>query len=418
MNKVFIDCLEEGIYQLKIDDPENENRLNEELSHELVAAFDELVDNPRMKILILTGSNGVFCAGGSLEFLRKLAAGKSSEKDLFLVPNRMLDFPVPIIGALSGHAVGGGLTMALYCDAIIASKSSRYGVNFANMGFTPGMGTTSILPTIVGHHFASEMILTGKLYKGRELAGRGLFNDVVPTADVLETALDMARRIAEKPRYVLEMMKDVLALPRRQALQEAMAREHLMHKICFDTPETASIIEATYLASQKSLSIEDFWQVLSQQLHDNEVKFFANLTEFEIKTFLEASTVLQYKSGDYVIKAGALSEGMFILLSGTVEVCKQDEKTRKNFVLSTFHEGQIFGEMAFVSQMPRTADVVALTDIEVLMLSKDSMQRLMREIPAITNQILFNLSLIMCDRIHSTTQSLFEVLNPQHQEVK
>lgn len=249
MSKVSVTNLEEGIFQLKIDDPENQNRLSEKLLSEFIAAVKNLQNEPTLKVLILTGCKDVFCAGGSLEFLRKLATGKTeAEEDyLFTLPNLMLNFPVPIIGALQGHAVGGGLTLALYCDILVANQSSRYGANFTNIGFTPGLGTTSVLPARVGYHFASEMILTGKLYKGRELKERGLFNYIVPVEQVMDMALDIARSIAEKPKYVLEMLKSTLSLPRRQALQATLFQEHLMHKICFTHSETVSLLEANYL---------------------------------------------------------------------------------------------------------------------------------------------------------------------------
>lgn len=247
MSKVFVKSLEGGIFLIDINDPDNENRLNEELFFELMAALKNVSLEPTSKVVIVTGRPDVFCAGGSLDFLRKLARGEAQEQDLFALPNEILSFPVPVIGALQGHAVGGGLMLAVCCDILVASESSRYGVNFTNMGFTPGMGTTSLLPALVGHHFASEMIFTGKLYKGRELKERGLFNYVVPAQEVLDVALDIARRIAEKPRHVLEMLKETLSLPRRQALQEAMFREHLMHKICFSRADTAAHIEAAYL---------------------------------------------------------------------------------------------------------------------------------------------------------------------------
>jgi len=110
------------------------------------------------------------------------------------------------------------------------------------------MGTTSLLPALVGYSFASEMILTAKFYKGRELRDRGLFNYVVSADEVLRVALELARRIAEKPRHVLELIKDTLVLPRRRALQEALSREHLMHKVCFSRPDTTLRIEETYLS--------------------------------------------------------------------------------------------------------------------------------------------------------------------------
>ena len=247
MSRVSVTSLEEGIFQLQINDPENQNRLDEELFSEWMAALSTITKESTLKVLIITGYKDVFCAGGSLEVLRQVATGKAEEKDLYTLPNLMLSFPVPIIGALSGHAVGGGLILALCCDILVAAQSSRYGVNFTNMGFTPGLGTTFLLPALVGYHFASEMILTGKLYKGRELKEKGLFNYVVPVEQVMDVALDIARRIAEKPRYVIELTKITLSLPRRQAFQDAMYREPLMHKICSTHPETAALIEANYL---------------------------------------------------------------------------------------------------------------------------------------------------------------------------
>ncbi|MDZ8064890.1 MAG: polyketide synthase [Nostoc sp. DedQUE08] len=247
MSKVLLANLEDGIFQLQIDDPENENRLSEELCDELMTTLTDLATEPSLKVLILSGRSDVFCAGASLDTIKQVVSGNADVKDLSL-PNQLLSFPVPIIAALQGHAVGGGIALALYCDLAIASENSRYGVNFTDLGFTPGMGILSVLPAMVGHHFASEMLLTAKLYKGKELKERGLFNYIVPAEEVMTLALDMARRIAEKPRHVLEMVKDTLCLPRRQALQAALSREHLMHKICFGVPGTLAHIEAAYLA--------------------------------------------------------------------------------------------------------------------------------------------------------------------------
>lgn len=247
MSKILLTNLEDGIFQLTMDDPETENRLSEELCNEFMISLTRLATEPSLKVLIVSGRSDVFCAGATLNVIKQVASGNADVKDLSL-PDRLLSFPVPIIAALQGHAVGGGVALALYCDILIASETSRYGVNFTTLGFTPGMGVLSVLPALVGHHFASEMILTGKLYKGRELKGRGLFNYIVPSEEVSTLALDMARRIAEKPRHVLDMVKDTLSLPRRQALQAALSREHLMHKICFGVPNTLAHIEAAYLA--------------------------------------------------------------------------------------------------------------------------------------------------------------------------
>ncbi|MBH8561402.1 enoyl-CoA hydratase/isomerase family protein [Nostoc sp. CENA67] len=246
MSKIFVTSLEEGIFQLTIDDPENQNRATHELFQELTNALTDLAKEPTIKVLIIKGRKDVFFAGGTVDVIKEVASSNIDVKDFFL-PHQVLSFPVPVIGALEGHAVGGGLFLALCCDILIASESSRYGVHCTNMGFTPGMGTTSLLPALVGYSFASEMILTGKSYKGRELRDKNLFNYVVKSEEVMDIALDIASRIAEKPRVVIEMLKETLSLPRRQLLQQAISREHLMHKICFSKPEIAAQVELTYL---------------------------------------------------------------------------------------------------------------------------------------------------------------------------
>lgn len=243
---VRIETVDEGIVRLTMDDAQNRNRLSEGLCRELMEAFASLADRPELRVLMLAGRDDVFCAGATLETLDRLSSGEVDVRDL-LLPAQMLKFPLPIVAELRGHAVGGGLALSLCCDVVVACESSRYSVNFTSLGFTPGMGTMSLLPAVVGTHFASEMILTAKNYKGRELVGRGLFNHIVPGEDVAPLALDLARRIADKPRHVLEMARDTLAIPRRLMLEQATAREHLMHRICFGHPEVASRVRDNYL---------------------------------------------------------------------------------------------------------------------------------------------------------------------------
>lgn len=239
--------LEEGVFQLQMDAPETKNQLNAEMIEALSVALTALSNESTLKVLILRGRKDIFCAGGTLDMLKDLSSGQTSVKALLQpLVGQIFGFPVPIIGALEGHALGGGLMLALFCDILVAAEKSRYGANFTSLGFTPGMGATSLLPALVGHHFASEMLFSAKLYRGRELKGRGLFNHIVPADDVMDVALDIALRIAEKPPHVLKMLKETLSRPRRQALEDALYREHLMHEICFAYPETKALIEATY----------------------------------------------------------------------------------------------------------------------------------------------------------------------------
>jgi polyketide biosynthesis enoyl-CoA hydratase PksI len=242
---VTTDRLEEGIYRLRLDDPEQGNRLTAALCADLLEALADLAVKSDLRVLLLQGTRAVFCAGASREALERISTGAFEVRELEL-PARVLGFPVPVVAALEGHAVGGGLILALCADVVVASESSRYGVNFTDLDFTPGMGATALLPALAGHGFAAEMMLTAKLYKGRELAGRGLFQHVVAPRQVEPVALEIARRIAEKPKHVVELVKETLAAPRLRALEAALDREQKMHRDCFSRPGIAASIRDKY----------------------------------------------------------------------------------------------------------------------------------------------------------------------------
>lgn len=240
--------LGDGVYRLRMNSDATRNTLTNDFCTDLMVEIEQLARDPDVRVLLLTGATEVFCAGGSLETLRAVAEGDFEVKDLAL-PRVLLGFPLPVIGAVRGHAVGGGLALALCCDITVAAEDRRYGANFMAMGFTPGMGVTALLPALAGYSMAAEMMFTARFYTGRELAGRGLFTHVVPGADVEMCAEDIARRISEKPRDVLELLKETLSAPRRAALEAAISREHLMHRICFDREGTRNRIEAEYLGA-------------------------------------------------------------------------------------------------------------------------------------------------------------------------
>jgi len=244
-NTVIVSQPEDAIFELHLHDPDNQNRLSEAVCVELNEALTRLSHESALKVLVFTGTSDVFCAGATIEILRKLSTGASRE-DLS-IPMQLLSFPVPIVAALEGDAVGGGLALAMCCDILVAAENRRYGFNFTTMGFTPGMGTTTLLPALVGGNFAAEMLMTARYYKGRDLKHRGLFNYVLPKDDVRGMAFDLARRIADKTKPVLEMLKDALAGPRRLALQDALSRERLMHNVSFSQPEIWSIITGNYI---------------------------------------------------------------------------------------------------------------------------------------------------------------------------
>jgi polyketide biosynthesis enoyl-CoA hydratase PksI len=142
-----------------------------------------------------------------------------------------MDLPVPVVAACRGHAIGGGLALALSCDLVFLAEESRYGANFIDLGITPGMGMTHLLEHFVGPAVAHELLYTGEPRRGRDLAHAGHgFNGVSPALEVEERAIDTALRIADKRVESTRLLKRALTLPRRRAFEESHTLETLMHE--------------------------------------------------------------------------------------------------------------------------------------------------------------------------------------------
>jgi polyketide biosynthesis enoyl-CoA hydratase PksI len=243
--RVRLTLQEDGIAVLALQDDERKNALHPALVEELLSRLEELAGDDRARVCILRGLSEVFCSGASRELLLELAHGKRDAADITL-PRVVLGLPIPVIAAMEGYAVGGGLALGLCCDILLMARESRYGCSFMNMGFTPGMGTTRLLQLAVGEYVANEMMYGGQFFKGAHFESSAGVNYVLPRDQVLPKALELARRIAEKPRPALTLLKGTLSLPRLQDFEEALAEESRMHRLCFDQPETARMIREYY----------------------------------------------------------------------------------------------------------------------------------------------------------------------------
>jgi polyketide biosynthesis enoyl-CoA hydratase PksI len=235
----------DGVVVLHMKDDEHKNTFTDEFINRLMEKIKELNSLPGLKTVILKGLPDIFCAGASKESLLKLCEGELNSKDL-LLPEAVINIPVPVIAAMEGGALGGGFILGLCCDIVILAERSMYGVNFTSLGFTPGMGCTRLLKTLVGPYIAQEMMYTGKLYKGRTFLNRGLVNYVLPGDEVFPQALKLAEIIAEKPGKTLEILKYSLSLEKRKLLIDARLQEDYMHMISFSNMEVKEMIEVLY----------------------------------------------------------------------------------------------------------------------------------------------------------------------------
>src|SRR5215470_14190720 len=196
---VDVSQVEPGIVQVTMQDRAHKNAFTLELIVGLMRAFEAIRANPDYKVVILTGYDNYFATGGTREGLLGLYEGKGQFTDANFY-SLALDCPIPVIAAMQGHGIGGGFVMGLFADFVVLSRESVYTTNFMRYGFTPGMGATLIVPRKLGTALGHEMLIGARNYRGDDLRRRGCPLPILPRADVLSYAYDLAGEIAEMPR--------------------------------------------------------------------------------------------------------------------------------------------------------------------------------------------------------------------------
>lgn len=245
-SEISINYLEDSIAIVKMQDALKKNALTPRFVADLFGIIDRIIQNQSIKVVILAGLEEVFCSGADRETLLELGNGQIKPTDI-LLPKKMLDIPVPVIAAMSGHAIGGGFALGLCADIILIAKESRYGCSFMNLGFTPGMGITKLLENVLSPTIAHEIQFTGEFKLGKEFIGKSGFNEILSKKEVLPKAIDIAQRIIEKPRTALEILKRYLSMAKRQCFEETITLETMMHQISFSLPNIQEVINDNYI---------------------------------------------------------------------------------------------------------------------------------------------------------------------------
>lgn len=228
--------LGDGIVQLTMQDRQSQNTFTESLVRGFTKSFESIKKDTSYKVVILTGYDSYFCCGGTKKELLAIQNREMGFNDVpfFTLP---VDCKIPVIAAMQGHGIGGGLILGCYADFMILGRENIYTANFMKYGFTPGMAGTYLLPLRFGPILGNEMLFTAENYRGGELEKRGLPQRVFPRSQVLHEALSLARILAEKPRHSLITLKANLNQGLLVAIQEAIAQELVMHEVTFHHPE-------------------------------------------------------------------------------------------------------------------------------------------------------------------------------------
>jgi enoyl-CoA hydratase/carnithine racemase len=232
--------IDERIVVVTIDRPDVANAIDRPTAEALADAFRQFEGDESLAVAVLTGANGKFCAGADLKAMREDGAPRASRVELDgdgpVGPTRML-LTKPVIAAVEGHAVAGGLELAAWCDLRVAAEDAVFGVYCRRWGIPLMDGGTIRLARLIGHSHALDMVLTGRGVSGEEALQMGLANRVVPPGQALAAATSLAREIASRPQAALRSDRlssyEQWSLP----LDEALANEYRHGMATLETGE-------------------------------------------------------------------------------------------------------------------------------------------------------------------------------------
>ncbi|HZW55051.1 MAG TPA: enoyl-CoA hydratase-related protein [Nitrososphaerales archaeon] len=211
---------------VRLNRPNVRNALSSALMKELNSALEGFESDNDVRCIIITGNEKAFSGGADIKDMSELnsvQALKEANLERFDVVGNISK---PIIAAISGFALGGGLELAMACDIIVAAEDARLGQPEINIGVMPGAGGTQRLTRTVGKYKAMEMILTGGQISAKEAHSMGLVSRVVPNENYFSEAMKLAEEIASKPPLAVKLAKESILKSYESTLSEGLAFEH------------------------------------------------------------------------------------------------------------------------------------------------------------------------------------------------
>jgi 2-(1,2-epoxy-1,2-dihydrophenyl)acetyl-CoA isomerase len=253
MTDHLIETFEDGVATLTMNRPEARNALSGELLAALSAAAPRLALDPKVRVVVLTGAGGAFCAGGDV---KGFVADKGNSAEAPTFDQRVnglrngMDFsrwlhemPKPTLAVIPGAAAGAGLSMALACDMRIAAEGAKMTTAFSKIGASGDYGGSYFLSKLVGPAKARELYFTADIITGAEAARLGIVNRAVPASELAAEAAALARKLADLPTVAIGYMKKNLTLAEHGSLGEVMDIEaiHMVRTMMTDDHRAASL---------------------------------------------------------------------------------------------------------------------------------------------------------------------------------
>lgn len=235
---------QDGVMLIRIHRPDRKNALTLSMYTALTVALASAMADPEVRVAVLTGSGDSFTSGNDIaDFLAAPPTGEDSPVFQFLAALRQ--FEKPLIAAVTGIAVGIGVTLLLHCDLVYAQAGARMQLPFVNLGLCPEAGSSLLLPRLIGYPRAAELLLLGEPFSAEQALDWGLINAIGADADAtLGQALTKAQRLAQQPAAAVRLTKRLLKRSEAEAVRETMALEGRYFAERLHAPEAMAALQA------------------------------------------------------------------------------------------------------------------------------------------------------------------------------
>jgi enoyl-CoA hydratase/carnithine racemase len=229
--------IDAGVATISLNRPEVRNALNLDIRIRLADEVARYGADPAVRCLIITGSDTVFAAGADIKMMAEADPIEIMARNQQKYWRTIMDCPKPVIAAIEGYALGGGLELALCADIIVAGDSAKLGLPEVKLGILAGGGGTQKLTRLVGSKRAMLLLLTGRMFGAAEALAMGVVSEVAPAGQALVRALEIASEIAAQPPIAVMQIKEIVNAGINAPLDTALMLERKALLLQFATQD-------------------------------------------------------------------------------------------------------------------------------------------------------------------------------------
>lgn len=219
--------VKDRVLTIRMNRADKKNALTQSMYVDLAVVLREAAVNTDVRVALITGSGDAFTSGNDIADFMKAGGFQGDHRELPVsrFMQALLDFPKPVVAAVNGPAIGIGTTLLLHCDLIYAGESSRLQMPFVNLGICAEFASSFVLPRLMGHPRAAELLLLGEPFNAQHARACGIVNAVLPDAEVLPHAQVRALQLASQPPGAVRTTKALLKRWERTQIEQAMHTE-------------------------------------------------------------------------------------------------------------------------------------------------------------------------------------------------